>query len=133
MASEVEGGKQVVREQIATGKFVPGKPRTLLEHTRAMHMEVKSFLETDFASYLHVCELDIEGLRQLCSDSDAERKHLEAITSGPCVAFLSPGVVRQSNLTSLLFNFIALFTLSCCIFVPVGLCWQPYVWIRLGG
>lgn len=50
MATEVEGGKQVIREEISIGKFMPGEPSTLLEHTLALHAEVKSFLETDFAS-----------------------------------------------------------------------------------
>lgn len=58
------------------------EPSALLEHTQAMHAEVKSFLETDFSSYLHLGELDIEGLCQLCSDSDIEEKHIKANTSG---------------------------------------------------
>ncbi|CAH1452882.1 unnamed protein product [Lactuca virosa] len=81
MATGVEGGKQVIREQISTRKFVPGKLSTLLEYTQAMHAEVKSFLETEFVSYLHLGDLYIEGLHQLCNDSDAEWNHLDANTS----------------------------------------------------
>lgn len=81
MVVGVEGGKQVIKEQIATGKFMPGELNTLLEHTHVIYAEVKSFLETDFASYLHVGELDMEGLCLLCNDPDAEGKHLEVISS----------------------------------------------------
>ena len=77
-----ESGKHAIREQVAVGKFIPDKLSTLLEDTQAMHSELKSFLETDFASYLHLGELDMEGLCQLWSDLDAEGKHLEAKTSG---------------------------------------------------
>ncbi|CAH1442033.1 unnamed protein product [Lactuca virosa] len=92
MVVEVEGGKQVVREQITIGRFVPGEPNALLENTQAMHAEVKYFVETDFASCLHLGELDIEGLRQLCSDSDVEGKHLEASTSGAQPSSTPPGM-----------------------------------------
>ena len=33
MVVSVEGGKQVVREQVATGKFNPGEPSAIVEHT----------------------------------------------------------------------------------------------------
>ncbi|CAH1445427.1 unnamed protein product [Lactuca virosa] len=81
MAPGVESGKHVIREKNFTRKFVHGEPSTLLEHTQAMHAEVKSFLETDLASYIHLGDLDIEGLRQLCNDLDVEGKHIEANTS----------------------------------------------------
>ncbi|CAH1413742.1 unnamed protein product [Lactuca virosa] len=82
MALRVEGGKQVIRDQTATRKFRSGEPSTLLEHTQAMHVDVKSFLETDFACYLHLGELDMEGFRQLCNYPNVEGKHLEADTYG---------------------------------------------------
>ena len=43
MVAGVEVGKQVIREQITTRKFMPGKLSTLLEYTQAMHVEMKSF------------------------------------------------------------------------------------------
>ena len=34
MATGVEGGKQVIREQVAIGKFIPGEPSSFrLDHT----------------------------------------------------------------------------------------------------
>lgn len=71
MDAGIKGGKLVIREQIATRTFMPDEPSTLLEHTQEMHVEMKSFLETDFASYLHLGELDTEGLCQLCNDPNA--------------------------------------------------------------
>lgn len=70
MAVGVLGGKQVIREQVASGKFTPGEPSALLKYTQAIHVEVNSFLEKDFASYLQLGELDMEGLRLLCTDPD---------------------------------------------------------------
>lgn len=72
MVAGEEGSKQVIMEQVATGKHTHGKPNALLEYTQAMHDEVKSFLERDFASYLHLSELYMEGLRLLCSDPNVE-------------------------------------------------------------
>ncbi|CAI9280372.1 unnamed protein product [Lactuca saligna] len=37
-----------------------------------MHASLKAFMETDFASYLQLGELDMEGLHQLCNNFDAE-------------------------------------------------------------
>ncbi|CAH1446248.1 unnamed protein product [Lactuca virosa] len=114
MAIEVEGGKQVIREQIVTGKFVPGEPSTLLEHTQAMHAEVKPFLETDFASYLHLGELDIKGLHQLCIDSDAKGKHLEAKTYRAQPSSTPPGMLLLSS-SQLFVLFEALFRFARCL------------------
>ncbi|CAH1427946.1 unnamed protein product [Lactuca virosa] len=55
MDASVEGGKHVV-----------------WDYTQVMHASVKTFMETDFSSYLHLGELDIEGLRRLCIDSEVE-------------------------------------------------------------
>lgn len=49
----------------------------MVELTQAMHASVKSFMEKDFASLLHLGELDLEGLRQLCRDPDVEENPLE--------------------------------------------------------
>lgn len=72
----------MIKEQITTRKFVPGEPSTLLDHTQAMNIVAKSFLETDFASYIHLGELDMEGLYQLCNNLDVVGKHLQAGTFG---------------------------------------------------
>ncbi|CAI9274516.1 unnamed protein product [Lactuca saligna] len=80
--AKVEGGKQVIREQIATIKFIPGKLIALLEYTQAMHAKVKSFLEINFASYLRLGELDIKDLRQQCNDPDVEEEFPEGSTFG---------------------------------------------------
>ncbi|CAH1450684.1 unnamed protein product [Lactuca virosa] len=82
MATGVEGGKQVLREQVAARKFTPGESSVLLQYTQVIHAEVKSFLETDFASYLHLGELNMEGLRLLCSDPDLEGECTKGSTSG---------------------------------------------------
>ncbi|CAH1452155.1 unnamed protein product [Lactuca virosa] len=47
-----------------------------------MHAELKSFLETDFASYLHLGDLDMESLLLLCSDPDVERECPKGSTFG---------------------------------------------------
>lgn len=91
MATGVEGGKHVIREQISTGKLIPGES-TVLEHTQAMHAEVKSFLETYSASYLRLGEFDMKGLCQLFSDSDAEERRLLGSTSRVRSSFTPPGV-----------------------------------------
>lgn len=75
MAAGVEGRKQVIMEHISTKKFVSGESSALLEHTQAMHAGVKSFLETYYSSYLHLGELDMKGLRHLCSNPDVEERH----------------------------------------------------------
>ncbi|CAI9271418.1 unnamed protein product [Lactuca saligna] len=85
----VEGGKQVIREQISTEKFMSDEPSTLLEHTQVMHENVKFLLENDFASYLHLGELDMEGLRQLWSDLDAEDLYSSGWTAFLGVTFRS--------------------------------------------
>lgn len=56
MVAGVEGGKKVVREQVATRKFSPEEENDLLKQTQVVHASVKAFMETDFASYLHLGE-----------------------------------------------------------------------------
>lgn len=81
MVVRVEDGKQVIREQVSSGKFIPIESNALLEHTQVMHAKVKSFLETKFSSYPRLGELDMEGLRQLCGDLDVKERCLEDIIS----------------------------------------------------
>ncbi|CAH1433901.1 unnamed protein product [Lactuca virosa] len=71
-AAVVEGGKQAVKEQVASGKFNLQEPSIVVEMTQAMYASVRSFMETDFASLLRLVELDLEGLPQLCRDPDVE-------------------------------------------------------------
>ena len=52
-----------------------------VEHAQAMHATVKSFMETDFASYLRLGDLDIAGLHQLCDDPDTEEGQPEGGSS----------------------------------------------------
>lgn len=77
ITSNMEGGKQVVQEQIVTGKFTPRNPSTIVEYTHTMHASVKTFMETDFSSYLHLGEHAMEGLFQLCNDRDVEENQHE--------------------------------------------------------
>ncbi|CAH1412212.1 unnamed protein product [Lactuca virosa] len=77
VASGVENGKQVIREQVVAEKFVFREKDATLEHAQAMHAAIKSFMETEFASYLCLGELDIGGLRQICDDPESEEGHLE--------------------------------------------------------
>lgn len=88
----VESGKQIIRKQVASGKFTPGEMSALLEYTQAMHVEVKSFLETDFASYLHFGNLDMDGILLLCSDPDIEGECHEGSTSGTKPSPPAPGM-----------------------------------------
>ncbi|CAH1432861.1 unnamed protein product [Lactuca virosa] len=76
----VEGGKQVVKEQVASGKFDPQEPSTVVEMTQDMHASVKSLMEKNFASLLYLGELGLEGLRQLCRDPDIEENPPEGDT-----------------------------------------------------
>lgn len=48
MASDVEGGKQAIREDVATRDFVTRKPSVVVEHTQAMHDAIKSFFRKTF-------------------------------------------------------------------------------------
>ncbi|CAH1446249.1 unnamed protein product [Lactuca virosa] len=52
--------------------FDPGELSVVVEMTQAMHASVKAFMDTDFASYLCLGELDLGGLCQLCNDPDVE-------------------------------------------------------------
>ncbi|CAH1433750.1 unnamed protein product [Lactuca virosa] len=92
IATGVESGKKVIREQVAIGKFIPGEPSALLEYTQAMHVELKSFLDTDFASYLHLGELDMDGLRLLCNSPDVEGDCPEGSTFGAESSAPAPGI-----------------------------------------
>ncbi|CAI9273484.1 unnamed protein product [Lactuca saligna] len=62
---------------VSAGKFVSREPNATSKHAQAMHDAIKSFMETDIASYLFLGELDIGGLRQICDDPDYEEGHLE--------------------------------------------------------
>ncbi|CAH1454424.1 unnamed protein product [Lactuca virosa] len=73
----VEGGRQVVNEQVASGRFDTQEPSTMVELSQVVHASVKKFMETDFAFLLYLCELDLEGLRQLCRDPDAAENRPE--------------------------------------------------------
>ena len=57
-----------------------------------MHTEVKSFLKPNFASYLHLGELDMKGLFHLCSDPDVEEGCLRGSTSGAGPSSTSHGM-----------------------------------------
>lgn len=81
MAAGVENGKQEVQVQVVTGKFVPGEAVSTMEHTQAMHATVKVFMEIDFSSYLHLGELNMACLHQLCDNSDVEDSQVEGGSS----------------------------------------------------
>lgn len=63
MAAGIENGKQEVRKQVITGKFVPRDAVATTDHIHAMYAAVEAFMETNFVSYLHLGELDMAGLR----------------------------------------------------------------------
>lgn len=44
----------MVRDQVSTRKFTPRRSSVIVEHTHEMHAFVKTFMETYFASYLHL-------------------------------------------------------------------------------
>ncbi|CAH1436596.1 unnamed protein product [Lactuca virosa] len=54
LAVGVEIGKQAIREQVVAVKFVSWEPNVTVEHSQAMYAAVKSFMEIDFASNLHL-------------------------------------------------------------------------------
>ncbi|CAH1421590.1 unnamed protein product [Lactuca virosa] len=72
VAAGIEGGKQALKEQVASRKFNLREPSIMVEMTQAMHASVRSFMETNVASLLHLVELDLEGLRQLCRNPDVK-------------------------------------------------------------
>lgn len=57
---------------MASGKFNLYEPSIAVEKTQAMHSSVRLFMPTNFASLLHLGELDLVGLRQFCRDPDIE-------------------------------------------------------------
>lgn len=67
-----------MRKKVAIGKFNPEEGSAVVVQTQAMHVSMKSFIETNFASYLHLGELDLAGLRQLCYYPDPEENPLES-------------------------------------------------------
>lgn len=75
------GGKQAFCEQVAAWKFVFGNLSAIMEHTHAMYVAVKSFMEKEFAFHLLLGELYMEGLLQLCRDPDAEGRHTKGGSS----------------------------------------------------
>ncbi|CAI9297081.1 unnamed protein product [Lactuca saligna] len=92
MAVWVEHGKQVIREPISLKKFVTSKSSALPELTKGKHVELKSFLEIDFSSYLRLGELDMKDLRQLCSDPNVEEEHPKGSTFGVGPSSTPPGM-----------------------------------------
>ncbi|CAI9298108.1 unnamed protein product [Lactuca saligna] len=72
MAADVEGGKQVMQEQVSIEKFNPRELRIIVENIQVMHASMKAFMETRFAYYLRLGVLHMEGIRRLCIDSDTE-------------------------------------------------------------
>ncbi|CAI9267547.1 unnamed protein product [Lactuca saligna] len=81
LIASVENGKQVIQEQVATRKLIFGEMDATAKHAQAIHAAIKSFMETNFASYLRLGELDIGGLRQMCDDPNSEEGHLEGGSS----------------------------------------------------
>lgn len=65
VATGMEGGEQVVREQLVTRNFNLVEPSATSQLTQAMHASMKAFLDKDFASYLCLGELDKAGFHQL--------------------------------------------------------------------
>lgn len=61
-----------MREQVSSRMFDPGESSVVMELTQAMHASMKAFMKIDFASCLLLVDFDLGGLRQLCSDLDAE-------------------------------------------------------------
>ncbi|CAH1451465.1 unnamed protein product [Lactuca virosa] len=84
----VENSKQVIQEQVVAGKSVSWESDATTEHAQAMHDAIKSFIQTNFSSYLRLGELDIGGLRQMCDEPDSEEGHSEGDAShaGPSSA-----------------------------------------------
>ncbi|CAH1449463.1 unnamed protein product [Lactuca virosa] len=78
VAAIVEGGKQAVREQVASRKFNPKEASAIVEQTQAIHASVKAFMEIYFTSYIFLGDMDLTGLRQLCCDLDLEENPLES-------------------------------------------------------
>ncbi|CAI9281496.1 unnamed protein product [Lactuca saligna] len=72
VANGVEEARQVVKEHVASGKFNLNEASAMVEITQAMQASGKSFMETYFSSFLHLGELDLECIRQLCRDPDIE-------------------------------------------------------------
>lgn len=48
-----------------------------MELTQEIHASMKAFMQINSASYLHLGELDLADLHQLCCDTDVEENSLE--------------------------------------------------------
>ncbi|CAI9297468.1 unnamed protein product [Lactuca saligna] len=62
LASGIKGGKQAVREQVIIDKFIPEESSVVVEHTKETYNSKMDFMETNFASYFRLGELDLAGL-----------------------------------------------------------------------
>ncbi|CAH1443482.1 unnamed protein product [Lactuca virosa] len=66
----VKKGKQVARMQSVGNSPGSSDPDAEAQSINAMHAAIKAFVKADFASYLHLGELGLADLRQLCSEEE---------------------------------------------------------------
>lgn len=57
----IEGSEQVVQKQLISRNFNPTESSAATQSKQEMHASIKVFLETSFASYLWLGELDLVG------------------------------------------------------------------------
>lgn len=76
---------------MAIGNFNPEEPSAASQSARAMRAAINAFLETNFASYLHLGELDLAGLRQFCFDPSAKKRPPMVYSGKPGPSFTSHG------------------------------------------
>lgn len=63
---------------MSVNKFNSSELSFVAQSTDVMYASLKAFIETYFASYLCLGELDLVGLRQLCCDSDSDENDLSS-------------------------------------------------------
>ncbi|CAH1418243.1 unnamed protein product [Lactuca virosa] len=79
VAAGIEKGKQVVRAWLNGSSPGSSDPDAAAQSVGAMHAAIKAFGETYFASYLRLGELDLDNLRQMCSE---EEEHVSDGSTG---------------------------------------------------
>ena len=72
MATGMEHGKRAFRELVIAGNFDPRVEVNVATKTREMEDTIATFMETDFASYLRLGDIDLVGLHALYEDAQSD-------------------------------------------------------------
>ncbi|CAI9285371.1 unnamed protein product [Lactuca saligna] len=90
----------MVNKYVASGRFDLQEPSVMAELTQAMHASVKTFIKMVYASLLHLVELDLKGVCQLCCHPNVEDNPPEGdflkVGSSSITLVLGHGVLHSS-------------------------------------